>query len=125
VFFIFLMALFSHFSVVQIPLFKMVYELMFPLIFLACFSFLFSTLVKNGNGAAVIVVIFGLIFWFLGVSIEGSKWNLFLNPFIIPENMNITIWQSVISQNRLILIISAIVSILWALMNLQNREKFV
>lgn len=124
-FILFMMAGLAYFSVVQIPVFKMVFELMYPMIFLACLSFLFATLIKNGNGAAVIIVIIGLIFWFLGESLQGSKWNIFLNPFQIPDEMNITIWTNIVSQNRLILIISAIVSVLWGLINLQSREKFV
>lgn len=124
-FILFLMAGIAYFSVVQIPIFKMVLELMYPLTFLASFSFLFSTLIKNGNGTAVVVVIIGLIFWFLSEPLQGSKWNIFLNPFQIPDEMNITIWTDIINKNRLILLIAAIVSILWGLINLQSREKFV
>ncbi len=125
IFVLFVMAWFAYFSVVQIPILKMVYELMYPLTFLACFAFLFSTIVKNGSGTAVVVVIFGLIFWFLGASLEESKWNIFLNPFSIPDEMNLSLWANIINQNRLILSIGAIVSILWGMMNLQSREKFV
>jgi hypothetical protein len=39
--------------------------------------------------------------------------------------MNLTIWKNVVHQNRLILIIGAVISLLWGLMNLQQREKFV
>lgn len=124
-FVLFLMAGFAYFAVVQIPILKMVFELMYPLTFLACISFLFSTLIKNGNGAAVVVVIIGLIFWFLGASLENSKWNIFLNPFSLPDETNINIWTDVISNNRLILMVGAIISILWGLINLQSREKFV
>jgi len=125
IFILFLMSWFAYFAVVQIPIFKMVFELMYPLLFLACVSFLFSTLVKNGNGTAVIMVIIGLIFWFLSEPLSSSKWNIFLNPFNIPDEMNITIWTNIVNQNRLILIIGSIVSILWGLINLQSREKFV
>ncbi len=124
-FILFLMSWFAFFSVVRIPIFKMVFELMYPLSFLACVSFLFSTIIKNGNGTAVVMVIIGLIFWFLSESLENSKWSLFLNPFTIPDEMNITIWTKIVSQNRLILSIGSIISILWGLMNLQSREKFV
>ncbi|NJO69587.1 MAG: hypothetical protein HC830_10165, partial [Bacteroidetes bacterium] len=62
---LYLMALFSWFSVVKIPVHEMVYQLMFPLLFLASLTFLFSTLTRNGNGAAVVMVIVGLIFFFL------------------------------------------------------------
>ena len=122
---LFMMAMFSWFSIVKIPVFEMVLQLMSPLFFLACLTFLFTTLVKNGNGAAVIMVIIGLFFFIMSEPLARSKWNLFLNPFNVPIDMNLTIWKNVVHQNRLILIIGAAISLLWGLMNLQQREKFV
>jgi hypothetical protein len=119
------MAGFSWFSIVKIPVFQMVAELMAPLFFLACLTFLFTTLVKNGNGAAVIMVIIGLICFIMSEPLEKSKWNLFLNPFNVPIDMNLTIWKNVVHQNRLMLMIGAVISLLWGLTNLQRREKFV
>lgn len=120
-----LMAWFSNFAVTHIPVFEVVYQLMYPLLFIACLSLLVSTLVRNGNGSAVVMVIIGLLFWILSEPLSGSKWNIFLNPFKVPNDMNITIWMNIISQNRMILIIGAVISVLWGLINLQRREKFV
>jgi hypothetical protein len=120
-----LLAWFAVFAITNIPVFEVVYQLMYPLFFLACLSMLMSTLVRNGNGAAVIMVIIGLVFWFLAEPLSKSKWNIFLNPFQIPNDMNITIWMKVIGQNRLMLMVGAIISVLWGLTNLQRREKFV
>ncbi len=119
------MAWFSVFSVVRTSVFSMVYQLMYPLFFLAGVSFLFSTLVKNGSGAAVIMVIIGLVFFILNEPLEHNKWNIFLNPFDVPNDMSHSVWQNVQNQNRLMLIIGAVISLLWSLINLQNREKFV
>lgn len=120
-----LMTWFAWFAVVRIPVFEMVYQLMFPLFFLACLTFLFTTIIRNGNGAAVVMVIFGLIFFFLNEPLRTSKWNLFLNPFDVPTDMNMTVWMNVVFQNRLMLMIGAVIAILWGLTNLQRREKFV
>jgi hypothetical protein len=120
-----LMAGFSWFSIVKIPIFQLVTELMAPLFFLACLTFLFTTLVKNGNGAAVIMVIIGLIFFIMSEPLARSKWNLFLNPYNVPMDMNLTIWKNVVHQNRLMLMIGAVISLLWGLTILQRREKFV
>lgn len=120
-----LMSWFTVFAVLRIPVLQMVYQLMYPLLFLSCLSFLFSTLVKNASGAAVIMVIIGLVFWILDEPLEHSKWNIFLNPFNVPTDMSLSVWKNVIYQNRLMLIIGSIISLLWALINLQRREKFV
>ncbi len=122
---IFLMTLFSVFALVQVPVFYMVYQVMYPLLFLACLSFLFTTIVKNASGAAVIMVIIGLFFWIMNDPLEFSKWNIFLDPFNIPTDISYNIWLNVIFQNRLMLIVGSVISILWALINLQKREKFV
>jgi hypothetical protein len=98
---------------------------MYPLLFIACLTLLVSTLIRNGNGTAVVMVIIGLLFWILSEPLSRSKWNLFLNPFKVPNDMNISIWMNIINQNRMILIIGAVISVLWGLINLQRREKFV
>ena len=120
-----LMAWFTVFAVLQIPVLKMVYELMYPLLFLSCVSFLFITLVRNASGTAVIMIIIGLLFLILNEPLEYSKWNIFLNPFNVPSDMSLSVWKNVLYQNRLMLIIGSVISLLWALINLQRREKFV
>jgi hypothetical protein len=119
------LAWFANFSVAYIPVFQVVYYLFFPLGFIACLTFLFSTLIKNGNGTAVAIVIIGLFFWLLSEPLRASKWSLFFNPFHAPNGVNQTVWDNTISQNRLILLIGIVISILWGLLNLQKREKFV
>jgi len=120
-----LMSGFTVFAILRIPVLKMVYQLMYPLLFFFFFSFLFSTLVRNASGAAVIVIIIGLIFWILHEPLQYSKWNVFLNPFDVPSEISMTIWKNVQGQNRLMLVIGSIISMLWALINLQRREKFI
>lgn len=120
-----LMGWFAVFALLDIRVFYMVYQLMFPLFFIACVSFLFATWLKNANATAVVMVILGLFFLIMAEPLEYSKWNIFLNPFNIPSDLSHTVWQNVINQNRLMLIIVSIVSLLGSLVNLQKREKFV
>lgn len=120
-----LMACFAWFAVVRIPVFSMVTQLMVPLLFLSCLTFLFTTILRNGNGAAVMMVIIGLVFFILNEPLAKSKWNLFLNPYNIPTDMNLTIWMNVVHQNRLIMLIGSVIALLWGLIGLQRREKFV
>jgi len=123
--FLYIMGALSVFAVLRFSILPMVGQLMFPLFFIATLSFVMTTLVKNGSGAAAIIIIMGLLFWFFGASMMYSKWNLFLNPYDVPSDMNQNIWQTVITQNRIGLVVMSIVFLLWGLMNLQKREKFV
>ncbi|MDX9847864.1 MAG: hypothetical protein RBT74_12855 [Tenuifilaceae bacterium] len=116
---------FAVFAVLRIPVLKMVYQLMFPLIFLACVGFLMASLTRNASGAAVVMIVIGLFFWILNEPLEFSKWNIFINPFNAPTNMSLTVWNNIVTQNRLMLVVGSAVSLLWSLINLQRREKFV
>jgi len=122
---LFPLAAIAHYALVSIPIFRMVSQLMVLVLFTSTLGFCVSTIVKNGNATAVIMVIFGLIFLILADNIEFSKWNIFLNPFRTPNNINEIVWIETIRQNRIIMVISSIVLLLLGLLNLQNREKFL
>ena len=115
----------AHYALVSLPIFKMVTQLMILVIFTSTLGFCVSTIVKNGNATAVIMVVLGLIFLILADEIEYTKWNIFLNPFQTPGSINDIVWYETIRQNRIIMGISSTVFLLLGLMNLQNREKFL
>ena len=98
---------------------------MILVVFASTLGFCVSTIVKNGNATAVIMVILGLVFLILADELEYSKWNIFLNPFRDPDSVNELVWLETIRQNRIIMAISSIVFLLLGLLNLQNREKFL
>lgn len=123
--FLLFMSAFTVFAIIRIPIFEMVYQLMFPLLFLAGLAFLMATLIRNASGAAVVMVLFGLFFWILYEPLQFSKWNVFINPFDVPTNMSYAVFKNIIYQNRLMMIIGTVITLLWALLNLQKREKFV
>ncbi len=110
---------------IMVPIFEMVFQLMFPIFFLGSLAFALSTIIRNGNGTAVVMVIIGLIFWISSGILEDSVWNIFLNPFDLPREISEAIWETVVINNRLYLLAGTILSILWGLFNLQKREKFI
>ncbi len=104
---------------------EMAYQLMYPIVFLGSMAFMFSTIVRNGNGTAVVMVLIGVALLILSDTLSRTQWNVFLNPFELPNNMNQVIWQGIVFKNRVFLGIGMIVFILYGLYNLQKREKFV
>ncbi|MDN5202874.1 hypothetical protein QQ008_15900 [Fulvivirgaceae bacterium BMA10] len=122
---LYLLCLLANFTILQFDIFPMLYRLLFPITFLASLGFMLSTLVKSGNGTAIVMVIVGLIFLIFIEPLEYSAWNIFLNPYGEPRDMNQTIWMQVVLKNRLYLTIGSIVTLLYAMFNLQSREKFV
>jgi hypothetical protein len=120
-----LFAVVASFLLYKIDVFEMAYQLMYPVIFLGSMSFMFSTVIKNGNGTAVIMVLIGVALLILVEAVERTQWNVFLNPFEIPRNLNEVIWQGIIYKNRIFMGVAMIVFVLYGLYNLQKREKFV
>ena len=115
----------SSFLIVKMRAFKMTANVMLPVIFLGMMSFMLSTLIRNGNGTAVVMIIFGIFFLILGDALSRSQWNVFLNPYDPPYNMNETTWAIITTKNRIILITGTILFLLAGLLNLQKRERFM
>jgi hypothetical protein len=105
--------------------FEMAFQLMFPIGFLGAMAFMFSTLIKNGNGTAVIMILIGVALLILSNAIERSQWNIFLNPIKLPENFNAIIWKGIVTRNRIFLGVGLVIFMLYGLFNLQKRERFV
>ena len=124
-FIILLFAAVASILLYRVNILEMSYQLMYPIVFLGSMAFMFSTLIKNGNGTAVAMVLIGVALLILQEPLQRTQWNVFLNPFNIPDNMNQVIWQGIISKNRIFLGVGMLVFILYGLFNLQKREKFV
>ncbi len=120
-----LFAIIASIILYRVDVLEMAYQLMYPIVFLGSMSFMFSTLIKNGNGTAVVMVLIGVALLILADALERTQWNIFLNPFEIPNNLNEVIWQGTIQKNRIFLGIGMIVFVLYGLFNMQKREKFV
>jgi len=116
---------FGYFALTPYPVFTMSFQLMFPVFFLGCMSFLVSTVVKNGNGTAVVVIIIGVALLFLNAVLGNTQWDVFHNPYSIPQRMNEVVWAQISQKNRLFLSIGSLIFLLWGLTNLQRREKFL
>jgi hypothetical protein len=109
----------------RVDVLEMAYQLMYPVIFMGSLSFMFSTVIKNGNGTAVIVILIGVALLMIQNNIARTQWNVFLNPFQLPTNYNEIIWQGIVTKNRIFLGVGSVIFILYGLYNLQKREKFV
>lgn len=104
----------------------MAYHLMYPVLFMGSLAFYFSTLTRNGNATALLIIILGIAIIFLRDSFfRDTMWDISLNPYRLPENIHPVIWESTVLKNRLFLSIGAVVLTLLALLNLQKREKFI
>jgi hypothetical protein len=116
---------FSTMALIPIPVFGFSMQLMFPVFFLGALGFMLSTVVRNGSGTAAIMIIIGLAFWISSGILAENEWNIFLNPYQMPDSLNETMWHEMLFYNRLYLAVGAVLAILAGLFRLQKREKYV
>lgn len=110
---------------IEVPVLMMTFQLMFPILFIGSLAFMFSTLIRNGNGTAVVMVIIGMSFWIARGQIGNTEWNVFLNPYAVPTDINEAVWAETTFNNRIYLLVGTIITVLYGLLNLQKREKFM
>jgi ABC-type transport system involved in multi-copper enzyme maturation permease subunit len=123
-----IMLVFTYLSSVLIVKYQyvnMTVQVMYPVLFLGAMAFMLSTVVRSGNGTAVIMIIFGLIFMIMSDPLRKSQWNVFLNPYEPPWDVNEVTWAIITFKNRIILVVASVVFLLIGLFNLQKREKFM
>lgn len=123
-----IMLVFTFLSSVLIVRFRFVEvtaQVMMPVLFIGMLSFMLSTVIRSGNGTAVVMIILGLFFLILQDPLRKSQWNIFLNPYNPAWDVSETTWAIIAMKNRIILITGTILFLLAALYNLQKREKFM
>jgi len=108
-----------------IPIVEFAFHLMFPLIFLGSMAFWVSTIIRNGNATAVVMVILGIILSIFSEMLRNSYWNILLNPYQVPSDLNPQIWAKIIFKNRIFLTAGSMVFLLAGMLKLQKREKFI
>ena len=115
----------ANLTLYRFNIMPMLGQVLFPIVFLSAMAFMLSTLIKNGNGTAIVVVIISFIFFVFAEELEYSAYNVFLNPFSEPRDMSEFIWLTIIFKNRLYLIVATALCLLYGMFNLQFREKFI
>jgi hypothetical protein len=121
----FALVLLCRITLADFPVWRMTTQVMMPVIFLGSLAFFISAQTTSGNVTAVILVILLLFFWVLGDEMQDSAWFLFHNPFRSVEALQSVLWAQTTFYNRLYLILGSVVATLFALLRLQNREKFI
>ena len=107
--------------------FSMAAQLMIPVVLFGNLAFLYSTLIRNGNAAAVLSVLTVILAMILGnvQLVENKVWDVTINPYEEPENINAAIWSVILLKNRIMMIVAAIIFLMSGLLGLQNRGKFL
>ncbi|MFH1570312.1 MAG: hypothetical protein ABIL09_20130 [Gemmatimonadota bacterium] len=120
------LALLCQVALADFPVGGMVFHLMFPVLFAGSLGFMLSTLIRSGNGTAAVLVVLAQVAWILSAGVlEGSSWNVFHNPFEPAESYAAAMQQATTFHNRAYLLGGAALAILFGLLRLQRRERFM
>lgn len=120
-----LLAFLTDWVIVEVDPLTLALQVMAPTLFIGLLCFMFSTIIRNGNGTAVIIIVTGLVLNIIGGNMEVSKWNLFLNPFDVPLDKNPELFYSIVFDNRIVILVCSFIFLLIGLYKTQNREKFI
>lgn len=119
------LAFLSRLALADFAVIPMLFQLMFPIVFIGSVGFMVSSLTRSGNGTAAVMVVIIMFFWMIVEELEGTRWNLFHNPFADVEQMEAVFWSEITLYNRIYMLIASFLAMTFGLLRLQNREKFV
>ena len=121
----FVLAVFTNWLIVSVSPVSLTLQVLVPALFIGTLSFFLSTVIKNGNGTSVVIIIIALVLRFMNGTLENSAWNIYLNPFDVPLDINPEIYLNTVFDNRLYMIIASLLFIIFGLNNTRDREKFI
>lgn len=119
------LAALTDWLVVDVQPLELTLQVLVPALFIGMLSFMLSTMIRNGNGTAVLLIVAGMILFAVNGILGVNKWNVFLNPFNVPLDKNPEIFYNTLFYNRLFILFSAGIFLLVGLYKMQNREKFI
>jgi hypothetical protein len=120
-----ILAIFSRFALADFSIIPMLFQLLFPVVFIGSIGFMISSLTRNGNGTAAVLVVIVMFFWIAVEPLEGTRWNLFHNPFANVDQLEAMLWSDITLYNRIYILIASLAAMTFGLFRLQQREKFV
>ncbi len=106
--------------------FEIAYQLMYPVLFMGNLAFFLSTVTRNGNATAILIIICGIVAVVFSTGLtKNSMWDVTLNPLSMPDNIHAVIWSDTVLKNRIFLVVGSIAWMMLGLLNLQKRENFI
>ena len=118
-----ILALFCRVAIADFSIWSMVLHLLFPIVLLSSLAFMLATVTRSGNGTASIMVIIILVFWIATEPLEGSRWDLFHNPFTNVDQFETFLWAETTMYNRIYLLVGSILSTMFGLLRPAKARK--
>lgn len=106
--------------------FEIAAQLMLPVMLFGNLAFFYSTVTRNGNASAVLIILTSILLFILSNTLLKNKyWSVILNPFDLPEQIHSSVWEVTIIKNRIMMLIAGVIFLMSGLLSLQKREKFL
>ncbi|MFI3269636.1 MAG: hypothetical protein SNG14_06240 [Rikenellaceae bacterium] len=115
----------SHLLLCPVDILQMSYQIMFVVVFFGTLALFLSTVIKSGNGVAVVLIGIFAILISVGESYSNTMWDIMLNPYNEVSSIHPDIWAKIVSNNRIMLGCCSAGLILMSLNNLRRRERML
>lgn len=116
----------AHLLLCPVEVFAMANNTIFVVVLFGSLAFWLSTVIKSGNGVAVVLlVLWGLLIYVGKQFYVNTIWDISLNPYSEPSNIHSEIWQTTITNRKMLLAAVSCVLILMSLGNLRRREQLL
>lgn len=125
VFIIFILCSLSFIFISDFPFFGYFFHSLFPPIFISSLIIMFSVIFRSSNAAGLLsfIVIFFLLIAYSPLS--TTSFNLFLNPYFKPQNVDYGLWTSIVIYNRIGILLVSGFMLYYTLFRLNKREKYI
>ena len=96
-----------------------------PAYLIANLTFYFAVSVRSSNAAGMLSLGFLLLSLMFSANLQGTLYDPFLNPFNIPESVDLSVWEDRVLINRAAVLGLGALMLFLALRRMERREKLL
>jgi hypothetical protein len=96
-----------------------------PAYMIANLTFYFAVSVRSSNAAGMLAIGCLLLVLMFGSNLTNQGYNPLINPFNIPNNVDLTIWEDTVLLNRVSVIGIGVLLLYLGLRKMERRERLL
>jgi len=122
---IFVLCGLSFIFISDFPFWGSFFHSLFPPIFISSVIIMLSVIFGSANAAGLVSLIIILFLFIIYEPLSSTGFNLFLNPYIKPPNIDYKLWGNIIWYNRIGILILSGFMLYYSMFKLNKREKYI
>jgi hypothetical protein len=122
---IFLLSFLSFMFISDFEFFGYFFHSLFPPILISSLIILLSVMLRSSNASGLLSLIIIIFLLLTYRPLSSTSFNIFLNPYIKPQNVDYYSWRSIILYNRIGILIISGFFLYYSIYKLNKREKYI